>query len=580
MDRRPASGRPRRPVGVGARGAERGRGSSAGDAPAGPRAARRPRARHTEPWRRAGCAAWRTRCSAAPPTGSGRSPTRGGSGPGVGRHRRRRRGTGSSRNSPTTTRACRTRCSPVPRRSATAPSPTRALTALDWYADHAGLSAGTLRNVGNRWHHRDAPEGWADDGDEQPIDAASAVEAMVEAWRYTGDARYGSLAGVAYEWFHGRNRIGVPTATTRGPAAATTAWTPDGVNANQGAESTLAHLQAELALLTAGLAALPDRVPVEPSADARAAVAKPEQKGTLLAADRAKSRPAVAPEPARPGRTSTMHEEAELFHRHPGNPVLSAADFPYPMNSVFNPGAACSTARRVLLARVEDRRGISHLAVARSENGRTGWRVEPKPLIADDPADPTTLLGCGGRAHHAAAGARRVRDHLHRLRSERSVRGARRDRGLQVDRAVRRDRCRRRTRTRRCCRAGSTASTCCSTGRSRRRRTGPTSGCHARATSGRGRRRNRCCSSRTGPWWDATRIGMGPPPIETPHGWLCVLPRRQADGGDLDLPGRHHAARPGGPDEGAAPHAELGARPGRRRTSGSATCRTWSSPPG
>src|SRR3712207_7990929 len=26
--------------------------------------------------------------------------------------------------------------------------------------------------------------------------------------------------------------------------------------------------------------------------------------------------------------------------------------------------------------------------------------------------------------------------------------------------------------------------------------------------------------SRSGPWWDATRIGMGPPPIETPHGWL------------------------------------------------------------
>jgi predicted GH43/DUF377 family glycosyl hydrolase len=28
--------------------------------------------------------------------------------------------------------------------------------------------------------------------------------------------------------------------------------------------------------------------------------------------------------------------------------------------------------------------------------------------------------------------------------------------------------------------------------------------------------------SRSGPWWDTTRIGMGPPPIETPHGWLCI----------------------------------------------------------
>jgi glycosyltransferase involved in cell wall biosynthesis len=166
----------------------------------------------------------------------------------------------------------------------------RALTALDWYADHAGLSAGTLRNVGNRWHHRDAPGGWDDDGDEQPIDAASAVEAMVEAWRYTGDVRYGSLAGVAYEWFHGRNRAGVPLYDAR-TGACHDGLESGGVNANQGAESTLAHFQAELALLTAGLAALPDRVPVEPSADARAAVAKPVRKGTLLAADRAKSKP-------------------------------------------------------------------------------------------------------------------------------------------------------------------------------------------------------------------------------------------------------------------------------------------------
>ena len=62
-----------------------------------------------------------------------------------------------------------------------------------------------------------------------------------------------------------------------------------------------------------------------------------------------------------------MHDDAELFHRHPGNPVLTAADFPYPMNSVFNPGAALLNGETVLLCRVEDRRGISHLAVARSE---------------------------------------------------------------------------------------------------------------------------------------------------------------------------------------------------------------------
>jgi predicted GH43/DUF377 family glycosyl hydrolase len=35
-----------------------------------------------------------------------------------------------------------------------------------------------------------------------------------------------------------------------------------------------------------------------------------------------------------------------------------------------------------LLARVEDRRGISHLTVARSANGADGWTIEPEPLLA------------------------------------------------------------------------------------------------------------------------------------------------------------------------------------------------------
>ena len=29
----------------------------------------------------------------------------------------------------------------------------------------------------------------------------------------------------------------------------------------------------------------------------------------------------------------------ELFHRHPGNPILTAGDWPYPANAVFNPAA-------------------------------------------------------------------------------------------------------------------------------------------------------------------------------------------------------------------------------------------------
>jgi len=72
----------------------------------------------------------------------------------------------------------------------------------------------------------------------------------------------------------------------------------------------------------------------------------------------------------------------ELFQRHPGNPILSAADWPYPVNAVFNPAAASANGETVLLARVEDRRGISHLTVARSANGLDGWTIEPEPLLA------------------------------------------------------------------------------------------------------------------------------------------------------------------------------------------------------
>ena len=72
----------------------------------------------------------------------------------------------------------------------------------------------------------------------------------------------------------------------------------------------------------------------------------------------------------------------ELFERHPSNPILSAEDWPYPVNAVFNPAAAMVDGKTVLLARVEDRRGISHLTVARSANGVSDWSIDPEPLLA------------------------------------------------------------------------------------------------------------------------------------------------------------------------------------------------------
>jgi beta-1,4-mannooligosaccharide/beta-1,4-mannosyl-N-acetylglucosamine phosphorylase len=75
-----------------------------------------------------------------------------------------------------------------------------------------------------------------------------------------------------------------------------------------------------------------------------------------------------------------------LFRRHPGNPLLTAAAWPYPANSVFNAGATrLPHGETVLLVRVEDRRRISHLTVARSADGIGDWRIDPKPTLRPRP---------------------------------------------------------------------------------------------------------------------------------------------------------------------------------------------------
>ncbi|HET7566824.1 MAG TPA: hypothetical protein VFJ91_02455 [Gaiellaceae bacterium] len=73
--------------------------------------------------------------------------------------------------------------------------------------------------------------------------------------------------------------------------------------------------------------------------------------------------------------------DSGLLHRYDGNPILSAADWPSTVNAVFNPGAARLDGETVLLVRVEDRTGLSHLCVARSRDGLTGWRVASEPAL-------------------------------------------------------------------------------------------------------------------------------------------------------------------------------------------------------
>jgi predicted GH43/DUF377 family glycosyl hydrolase len=84
-----------------------------------------------------------------------------------------------------------------------------------------------------------------------------------------------------------------------------------------------------------------------------------------------------------------------LFVRHTKNPILTAADWPYPVHTVFNPGATrLKDGTTLLLCRAEDRRGHSHLCAARSKNGIDGWEIDPTPTMKPEPETyPEELWG-------------------------------------------------------------------------------------------------------------------------------------------------------------------------------------------
>ena len=96
-----------------------------------------------------------------------------------------------------------------------------------------------------------------------------------------------------------------------------------------------------------------------------------------------------------PTMNQSSNHKLALFNRHVKNPLLTAADWPYPVNTVFNAAATLlQDGRTLLLCRVEDHRGHSHLCAARSKNGIDGWEIDPKPTMMPEPDDfPEELWG-------------------------------------------------------------------------------------------------------------------------------------------------------------------------------------------
>jgi len=119
------------------------------------------------------------------------------------------------------------------------------LEALCWLADLQRANAGHFVPIGSNGFYQQ--DGERARFDQQPVEAQAMVSACLEAYRITGDKRWNKEARRAFEWFLGRNDLNLPVydPTTGG---CRDGLHPDRPNENQGAESTLAFLQALLEL--------------------------------------------------------------------------------------------------------------------------------------------------------------------------------------------------------------------------------------------------------------------------------------------------------------------------------------------
>lgn len=115
------------------------------------------------------------------------------------------------------------------------------LTALRWLIEVQTSAAGSLQPIGSNGFYRRGQERAL--FDQQPIEAQVTVSACVAAYRATGDMFWVAEANRAFEWFLGRNDLGLPLydSTTGG---CRDSLHVDRVSQNQGAESTLGFLLA------------------------------------------------------------------------------------------------------------------------------------------------------------------------------------------------------------------------------------------------------------------------------------------------------------------------------------------------
>ena len=121
------------------------------------------------------------------------------------------------------------------------------MASLRWLTSIQKTQTGCFRAIGSNGFY--VREGARADFDQQPVEAQAMVSACLEAFRITGDDAWFREARCAFEWFLGRNDLSLPLYDPSS-GGCSDGLHHDRVNANQGAESTLAfHLSlAEMTL--------------------------------------------------------------------------------------------------------------------------------------------------------------------------------------------------------------------------------------------------------------------------------------------------------------------------------------------
>jgi len=114
------------------------------------------------------------------------------------------------------------------------------LKSLAWLASVQTAKAGHFRPIGsNGFYPRDGAHA---DYDQQPVEAQAMVSACLDAFRATQDPAWYREAKRAFEWFLGRNDLGLPVYDPSSGGCGD-GLHADRISENQGAESTLAfHL--------------------------------------------------------------------------------------------------------------------------------------------------------------------------------------------------------------------------------------------------------------------------------------------------------------------------------------------------